>query len=549
MSGSPGPDRAVLGARVVATIFLAAIAGVVVYVIAARFSFPGELEWMTGAIVDHVERVRNGQPIYAAPSADWIPFIYTPGYYWACATVSRVLPIVAACRLVSIVSSAITAVCTYFLAKNAGASRYQASLAPLLFVACFGYVCAWYDIERADALLVAMLALAAVALQRARSSTTTAVSGALVGLAFFVKQPATTFIVVVPLVLLVGQLTKRALAFGGGAALAIVPTFVWLQASTKGWFSFYCLALPRAHGMAAKYITTFFIVDLSKALLLTVATLGAFAWLVARVRDRIGRRDVAVDPRKLVLVAFLAAGFVASATSRLHVGGWPNVLVFWTTFAVPTFAVLATRLESLGSKTVTCVVLAATALQAGAFVPDPNEAVPDDAALVATRAFDARIAALETEGDVLCLGRGHVTRKRHPHLNALVDVMRAGKPVPADLREAIAGRRFAAIVIDDLDDIRMQKLLDRESELFSIVAGNYFIAEHIDDRAPMPVVGFPTLPRIVLRPRKAPIALDHDALVARQLVELGLAEANMRAAQAHQPVSDGLDIETRAAER
>jgi len=64
----------------------------------------------------------------------------------------------------------------------------------------------------------------------------------------------------------------------------------------------------------------------------------------------------------------------------------------------------------------------------------------------------------------------------------------------------------------------------------------------------MPVVGYPSQPRIVLRPRKAPLTLEHDALVARQLVELGLAEANMRAAQADgSRASDGLDIETRAA--
>jgi hypothetical protein len=541
-------DRVVFAVRVAAAVFLAAIAGVVVYVIAARFSFPGELEWMTGAIVDHVERVRSGEGVYVAPSADWIPFIYTPGYYWVSAFVAKAIPVVAACRLVSILSSLMAAVCTYFLAKNAGASRYFAALSPLLFIACFGYVCAWYDVERADDLLVAMLAIAAVVLQRSKSLAGAAVSGAIVGLAFFVKQPASTFAVVVPLVLFAGKFQKRALAFVAGVVACVVPMFAWLHVSTKGWFTFYCLELPSAHGMAAKYITMFFVVDTSKALLLTIATLGAFAWLASIVRDRIAKRDVAIVEPTLVLVAFVVAGFIASATSRLHVGGWANVLVFWTTFAVPAVSVLATRLESTGSRTVACATFAAIALQAGAFVPDPNESVPDRDALDATHTLNGRIAALEKDGDVLLLGRGHVTRKRHPHLNALVDVMRANHPLPADLKDGITNRRFAAIIINDIDDIRMEKLLPHESELFGVVADNYFIAERFDDRMPMPVVGYPTKPRIILRPRKVPIALDHDALVSRQLVELGLAEANMRAAQADpKHASDGLDIEARAA--
>jgi len=540
-------DRAIAVARVLAAVFLAAMAGVVLYVVAARFSFPGEREWMAGSIIDHVERVREGRPIYAAPSGDWIPFIYTPGYYWVCAALARVMPLVAACRVVAIASSAIAAICTYFLAKNAGATRYLAALSPLLFVGAFGYVCAWYDVERADTLLVALLAIAAIVLQRWTSLGTTAVSGAIVGLALFVKQPASTFVVVVPAVLALGERPRRAIAFTAGALVGIVPLFAWLQATTKGWFSFYCFTLPSAHGMAAKYITMFFVADTSKALVLTIATIGAFAWLASIVRARVSRREVDAPPAKLVLAAFLAAGFVASAASRLHVGGWPNVLLFWTTFAVPSVTALAARLESLGSKTVTCATLGAIVLQAGAFVTDPNDAVPDGAALKATRAVEARVASLEEDGDVVMMGRGHVTHARHPHINALVDLMRAGHPPPADFTDAIAKRSYAAIVLNDLEDVRMITLLGHESPLFEVVTRNYFVAERFDDRAPMPVVGYPTQPRLVLRPRKTPLTIDHGALVSRQLVELGLAEANMRAAQGDPSrASDGLDIETRA---
>ena len=41
-----------------------------------RLPYPFELEWMEGAPIVHVERLLNGQPIYGAPSIDFIPFIY-----------------------------------------------------------------------------------------------------------------------------------------------------------------------------------------------------------------------------------------------------------------------------------------------------------------------------------------------------------------------------------------------------------------------------------------------------------------------------------------
>ena len=300
--------------------------------------------------------------------------------------------------------------------------------------------------------------------------------------------------------------------------------------------------------MAAKYITLFFIADLSKAPVLALATGGVFVSLASLVRARLRKITLDVPEPWLVLCAFVTAGFVASATSRMHVGGWPNVLLFWVAFAAPAACVLATKLETNASRAGILAVLGAFALQVGAFAPDPNESVPDDEARAYSNGVVDRVHAIEGEhGDVLMFGRGHVTRARHPHINALVDVLRAGEPLPADLTESIRARKFAAIVINDMNDLRMNSLLGRESDLFMVVARNYFVAERFDDRAPMPVVGFPTTSRWVLRPRTEPLSLEHDALLARQFVEMGLADANMRAAQGDaRKRTDGLDIELRA---
>jgi hypothetical protein len=68
--------------RVVLAAALVAHALMAVFVIASRIRYPHDLEWMTGSVLDHVERVRNGVPVYTAPTARWIPFLYPPLFYW-----------------------------------------------------------------------------------------------------------------------------------------------------------------------------------------------------------------------------------------------------------------------------------------------------------------------------------------------------------------------------------------------------------------------------------------------------------------------------------
>src|SRR2546430_1119752 len=82
-----------------------------------------------------------------------------------------------------------------------------------------------------------------------------AAGGLVVGLAFFVKQPGTTFAVLVPVVLAACGRTRRALWFAGGAVVGLVPLYLVLQAKTGGWFAFYCLTVPSAHGVAGRYVT------------------------------------------------------------------------------------------------------------------------------------------------------------------------------------------------------------------------------------------------------------------------------------------------------
>src|SRR5438105_3119648 len=102
----------------------AVLAAFFAFVVVQRFRVPVDVEWMTGSIRDHVERVRDGKAVYAAPSAEWIPFLYPPLYYWVSAMVARACSVMTACRAVSIAS---TLGCTWLIARlsaKLGATRY-----------------------------------------------------------------------------------------------------------------------------------------------------------------------------------------------------------------------------------------------------------------------------------------------------------------------------------------------------------------------------------------------------------------------------------------
>lgn len=523
-----------------------------VYAVVQRFRFPVELEWMSGGVFDHIERVRDGQPLYAPPSAEFIAFLYPPLYLWASAFLARFTSIFVATHIVSLAATACTAACSYRIATRLGATRYWALVAVLLFFGAYSYTGYWYDLERADALLVAMLTLGTAIALEFEGALGALVAGALIGGAFFAKQPASIFFVFGLGGFALARRFRRAAFFALGGALVVVPLFAWLHVSTGGWFEYYCLEVPSSHGIDPKLFTVFFVLDLSHAFALTGATAAA---LVAFGRAAYGSfRGRPIDERAALFGALLTASFFTTATSRLHAGGWLNVLMFWSTFACIALAVVASGLEARAadttvSRSVSALLLGATLLQLGAFAYDPGEASPNagrvrDAAIVA-----ARIAELEKGGDVVVPGRGHLTRNRHFHAMALIDILRAGQPLPPDLVAGLEQRRYAAYVVDEFGELSIEALLGHRSELFALVMSNYFVAQRLDDREPPPVVGWIAHPSWVLRPRTVPlVGFTPEQLERRQRIEMGLAEARMRQVQAGVlTVDDGAEIEAEAA--
>ena len=87
---------------------MSAVLYVVVFcvIVVSRISYPYELEWMEGGSVDHVKRILSGLQLYVEPDLQFVPFIYTPVYFYVSALFSKLLGIgFFPLRMVSFLSS------------------------------------------------------------------------------------------------------------------------------------------------------------------------------------------------------------------------------------------------------------------------------------------------------------------------------------------------------------------------------------------------------------------------------------------------------------
>lgn len=232
-------DLALVGGALYAALF--------VIVAVARAPFGFELEWMEGGMVSHAARLLDGQPIYTAPSADFVPFFYTPGYpltLAGLATITGSLTL-ALGRAVSIAATLLTFGFLFRVGQREAGWRYGL-LAMGLYAALFRTTGAFYDLARPDALFIALVAAGTYVAFYRRSGLGALAAGAIFAAAFFTKQTSTVFVPAVALYLLWRD-WRHALGFGAAAfGLAAAGVFVGVEL-TDGWMWTYIFEGHQGH--------------------------------------------------------------------------------------------------------------------------------------------------------------------------------------------------------------------------------------------------------------------------------------------------------------
>lgn len=405
----------------VLTVAWAAILGVV---FAIRIGFPLELEWMEGGSLHTALRLQQGAPIYPAPSAEFVPFLYTPLYPAVLALLGSVLPLgYVLGRAVSVAATVATAAGLWRLVRFEGKPRAHAAAAIGMFLAGYVFTFRWYDVARADSLFLALLVWGLLLLRESAGRPRRALlAGVLVAAAFWTKQTAAVFV----------------LASGLGC-LFVAPRLVWIYAGaiavvdgggvllgqwlTDGWLWTYIYELHQQHAFnAVRFWRKTWGMFLHAAPFLVGLTL----WLVGRgAVDRSWRKEQGLGDRWQGLVywgVMAAAGLLVSALGYATQWAEPNAFMpgvcmaaAWLAVALPVGRGEAAALGLVAAQLVFALVVEPryqpiqdrgwAGLKDSYAWQDPGRTIPPAGLRARARALRAELAGEAAKGPMLALHR------------------------------------------------------------------------------------------------------------------------------------------------
>ncbi len=281
-------------------------------VFAARLPYPYDLEWMEGGMLAHAWRLQHGLPLYTKPSAEWIPFIYPPGYSAVLAAAGSVFGLGAPLgRVVSLAGTALATGSIAAIVARHGGSLVVGLLAAACWLGTYPDGGAFFDLVRTEALGTGLLLCAAALALDGRRGMAEA-GGLVLACAFLTKQNLAAF--GLPLLVAITRRDgaaagARFVATSAGPALLITGVLQW---RTEGRFLMYLLDVPASHPLVFPRAFPATPWELGRAL----PALGAGAVVAAGV---LGKRPL------VVAVPALVAGLVLLERGGLGPLGLPHV--------------------------------------------------------------------------------------------------------------------------------------------------------------------------------------------------------------------------------
>jgi hypothetical protein len=459
------------------------------YMVYYRIQYPFELDWIEGGLLGEVQRIVNGQAVYAAPNLEFIAFIYPPLFFYLSALASHFFGATFfSLRFVSFLASLTSFVCIFLIVKEETDHKFIAFISACFFAATFRVTGAWMDIGRIDSLFVAMLFLFVYFIRHSNSTRAFILAGFFAALALLTKQ--TALVMCIPaigyaflrdwkrtLILIV-----TATAITGGVTLAF-------NLFSNGWYVYYVFELL---GIQTEWLgISEFIKFWPRDLLAHGAiALGFLIYYFFKAW-----REQKVQLLGVIFLSILAGTYM----SRVKLGGYDNVLM-------PLYGIIAV-LMGLGSHNVLeiirgqsedrkeAAVYFSLIIQMAILVYNPLAQIPSLADVSAGQDFV----------QYLSLQKGRIYVADHPYLlafagkethahNAAVDDVLRGKKdnrgktlLNVELSEAIKNQSFAIIITDTQWDVlpRLEKYYEikdyafKGNEYFYPVTGARIRPTHI----------------------------------------------------------------------
>jgi 4-amino-4-deoxy-L-arabinose transferase-like glycosyltransferase len=435
---------------------------VVVYLVLVffRIQYPFELEWMEGGSLHQVIRILSGQKLYVSPSLEFVPFIYTPLYFYVSALTSKIIgggfiPL----RLVSFIASLGCFLIIFLIVKQETKSSFFAVLASCLFSAAFRISGAFFDIARVDSLFLFFLLTALYLIKFKDSPKSYILAGVLVSLSFLTKQTALLLAAPIMLYCILSN-WRRSFFFIGTVCIIVVASTLALDYIHNGWYSYFVFKLPAQHSVNIRMFTRFWIADLINPLPIALAASIFYIYVQFSKSNK----------KNLLFYSIITVGVLGlSFMARLNTGGYPNALL-------PAYAVISIlfglaahtafqfiRPESIGKQKL--VEISVYLVCTGQFLMlfyNPFRQIPTRDDLEAGRKLVSAIQQIK--GDVLVPCHAYLPvlagKDWHADESAFAELVgmfggeprEEGKKIMNELRRAIKEKRFDAIILNAPDD-------------------------------------------------------------------------------------------------
>lgn len=430
---------------------------ITILVMFLRLQHPYQLEWMEGGEIEHIQRLLEGKKIYCEPSLDFIPYIYTPFFYYIGVLVSIIWePNFISIRLVSIISFLLSLFFIYKIIVNYTKDKFWSLLGVGIYALSFSTTGFWFDIARVDTTANLFLIISFYFLVRENQGNVL-LSAIFSFLAFYTKQSYLVISVLLTIALFI-QARKKAWTFSAVYFTLVILSTVIETIISQGWYFFWNFYFPSTHHWIWSRLITFWTVDVLPFYSISLAIMLSFYLFTLRQND---------NSKDLFLLFLFLGSLLTSYSSRLHYGGFLNVLIPFVFSISITFPIALYKLEETlnGKNNSTSWLLLILALfQLTLLFYDPTYIVPSEK----DRKDIEQILsyAKSMGGNVYLMGYNFIQKKygliSYPHYVLLNDLFISKVPerekILHQFENALKNRKFKAIVLDE--DLNLQ-LLDK----------------------------------------------------------------------------------------
>jgi hypothetical protein len=161
-----------------------------------HISFPLNLEAMETTVVEHVDRVLQGRPLYEAPEPGHVALAYNPLFYYLCAAFASLLGnSLATIRIVAVIGTIGAASMIYSIVKRETESRCWGLIAVGMFAAAYRAMDSYFDIGHRDTWMLFLVLAGCAMLNYGRSGLANCGGMLLLVAAFWLKQQAAAFVI------------------------------------------------------------------------------------------------------------------------------------------------------------------------------------------------------------------------------------------------------------------------------------------------------------------------------------------------------------------